>query len=81
MDSPHGHSGVDPEAVDLIKYPGLIKAPWWEAHMEAGDCLFIPVLSVITSYICFSAKIISNTSSTMLCFYNTVQTRIKEPIL
>ena len=42
----NGYSFVNPDAVDLNKYPGLAKAPWWEAKMEAGDCLFIPVESV-----------------------------------
>ena len=44
IDVPNGgYSNVDPQAVDLKKYPGLANAPWWEAKMEAGDCLFIPV--------------------------------------
>eukprot|EP00794_Sanderia_malayensis_P009650 gene9650-10638_t len=38
-----GYCNVNPAAVDLKKYPGFTKAPWWEAKMEAGDCLFIPV--------------------------------------
>ena len=44
IDVPNGgYSNVNPQAVDLKKYPGLANAPWWEAKMEAGDCLFIPV--------------------------------------
>ncbi|XP_035668201.1 bifunctional peptidase and arginyl-hydroxylase JMJD5-like isoform X1 [Branchiostoma floridae] len=35
-------SGVDVEKVDLHKYPGLKDVPWYNATMEAGDCLFIP---------------------------------------
>ncbi|KAI8507973.1 hypothetical protein Bbelb_142130 [Branchiostoma belcheri] len=35
-------SGVDVEKVDLYKYPGLKDVPWYNATMEAGDCLFIP---------------------------------------
>jgi len=43
FDSPQGaFSNVDVDAVDVKKYPGLTKAPWWRADMQAGDCLFIP---------------------------------------
>ncbi|XP_057300540.1 bifunctional peptidase and arginyl-hydroxylase JMJD5-like [Hydractinia symbiolongicarpus] len=43
IDAPNGaFSKVDVDAVDLDKYPGIAKAPWWEANMVAGDCLFIP---------------------------------------
>ena len=43
FDAPTGSfSKVDVDAVDLKKYPGLAKAPWWQAKMQAGDCLFIP---------------------------------------
>lgn len=43
FDAPEGaFSKVDVDAVDLEKYPGLAKAPWWQAKMQAGDCLFIP---------------------------------------
>ena len=31
------------DAVDLVKYPGFSEVPWWEAQMEAGDCLYIPI--------------------------------------
>ena len=34
---------VDVDAVDLDKYPGFSEVPWWEAEMEAGDCLHIPI--------------------------------------
>ncbi|XP_065060405.1 bifunctional peptidase and arginyl-hydroxylase JMJD5-like isoform X2 [Rhopilema esculentum] len=44
IDEPNGgYSKVNPDAVDLDKYPGIASAPWWEAKMEAGDCLFIPL--------------------------------------
>ena len=33
---------IDTDAVDLIKFPGWSNLTWWEANMEAGDCLFIP---------------------------------------
>ena len=33
---------IDTDAMDLIKYPGWRNLTWWEANMEAGDCLFIP---------------------------------------
>ncbi|KAL3866847.1 hypothetical protein ACJMK2_044106 [Sinanodonta woodiana] len=35
-------STVDVEKVDLDKFPGLKKAPWYEVNMTKGDCLFIP---------------------------------------
>ena len=37
-----GYSSVDVDSVDVYKYPGLGKVPWWRGHMEAGDCFFIP---------------------------------------
>merc|ERR1711934_274800 len=38
----HGHSYCDTDAVDLKKYPRMRTVKWWKAHMDAGDCLFIP---------------------------------------
>ena len=48
FDAP-GYSKVDPDAVNLKKYPGLAEAPWWEVKVEAGDCLFIPLELVFVS--------------------------------
>lgn len=43
LDAPEGSfSLVNVDAVDLNEYPGLSHAPWWEAKMESGDCIFIP---------------------------------------
>ncbi|XP_066271363.1 bifunctional peptidase and (3S)-lysyl hydroxylase Jmjd7-like [Branchiostoma lanceolatum] len=42
IDHEGSFSGVDVEKVDLHKYPGLKDVPWYNATMEAGDCLFIP---------------------------------------
>ena len=39
----HHHSRADCDAVDLLRYPRIAKVGWWSAHMEKGDCLFIPV--------------------------------------
>lgn len=36
------YSSVDVDKVDVHKYPGLGKVPWWRGHMEAGDCFYIP---------------------------------------
>jgi lysine-specific demethylase 8 len=38
----HGHSFADCTKVDLVKYPKIQKVKWWKAHMDRGDCLFIP---------------------------------------
>lgn len=35
-------SKLDVNAVNLNKYGDMEKAPWWEAKMEAGDCIYIP---------------------------------------
>ena len=37
------YSLVDVERVDLRKFPMLADIPWWEAKMEKGDCLYIPI--------------------------------------
>jgi lysine-specific demethylase 8 len=43
IDHPGGsYCGVDVDRVDMNKYPGLGKVPWYSAKVEAGDCLFIP---------------------------------------
>ena len=33
---------LDVKDVDLAKYPGWAKLPWWDGDMETGDCLYIP---------------------------------------
>lgn len=35
-------SQVDVDKVDLYKYPGLAKVPWYHGWMDTGDCLYIP---------------------------------------
>jgi lysine-specific demethylase 8 len=43
IDHPEGaYCSVDVDHIDMNKYPGLAKAPWFSAKVEAGDCLFIP---------------------------------------
>lgn len=43
MDHPEGaYSGIDVEAVDYDKYPGLAQVEFQHADLEAGDCLYIP---------------------------------------
>lgn len=42
IDRPNGYSSVDVEKVDFTKYPSLREVEYWEAEMEAGDCLYIP---------------------------------------
>jgi lysine-specific demethylase 8 len=37
-----GYSSVDPDSVDLIKYPGLKDVEFYFVQMEPGDCLYIP---------------------------------------
>jgi len=38
----HHHSHIDCEAVDLLRYPNFKRIKWWSAHLNKGDCLFIP---------------------------------------
>ncbi|KAL8586201.1 hypothetical protein ACOMHN_021468 [Nucella lapillus] len=48
-----GHySRVDPESVDMQSFPQFQNIPWYRAHMEAGDCLYIPYgwYHQVTSY-------------------------------
>ena len=33
---------VNASAVDLEKYPRIIDAPYYEANVEEGDCVYIP---------------------------------------
>uniref|UniRef100_H2Y346 JmjC domain-containing protein n=1 Tax=Ciona intestinalis TaxID=7719 RepID=H2Y346_CIOIN len=37
-----GASLFDPMAVDLIKYPDIVKVPWTNVTLHAGDCIFFP---------------------------------------
>ena len=37
-----GYSRVNPEKVDLIKYPKVATVPWMFTTMNAGDCLYLP---------------------------------------
>eukprot|EP00112_Aurelia_sp_Birch-Aquarium-sp1_P010306 Seg2206.2 transcript_id=Seg2206.2/GoldUCD/mRNA.D3Y31 product="JmjC domain-containing protein 7" protein_id=Seg2206.2/GoldUCD/D3Y31 len=37
-----GYSRVNPEKVDLIKYPKVATVPWMFTIMNAGDCLYLP---------------------------------------
>jgi len=38
----HGHSFIDCDKVDMVQYPKFRNVKWWKAHMERGDCLYIP---------------------------------------
>ncbi|XP_065193061.1 lysine-specific demethylase 8-like [Sycon ciliatum] len=38
----NAHSKVDVDSVDMDTFPGLGRIPWWRAHMEPGDCFYIP---------------------------------------
>lgn len=45
IDMDHGegdYCSVNVDQVDMFKYPSLQNLPWWSAHLEPGDCLFIP---------------------------------------
>ena len=35
-------SPIDPERVDMKKFPGFAKARWTNATMRAGDCMYLP---------------------------------------
>ena len=37
-----GFSRINPEKVDLIKYPKVAEVPWSFVTVHAGDCLFLP---------------------------------------
>ncbi|XP_071499211.1 uncharacterized protein [Diadema antillarum] len=37
-----GNSQVEPDSVDLLKYPDIAKIRWSNITINAGDCLFIP---------------------------------------
>jgi len=39
----HGHSWIDTDKVDLIKYPKFKKIKYFNVHMDQGDCLYIPI--------------------------------------
>jgi len=39
----HHHSKIDCDRVDLKRFPNFKDMPWWDAHMERGDCLYIPI--------------------------------------
>lgn len=44
----HDHGGygerslIDVDSVDLVRFPTLTQAMWWEADMQPGDCLYVP---------------------------------------
>ena len=43
FDHPDGsYSSVNVDAVDLDKYPDFAKIKFYNATIEAGDCVFIP---------------------------------------
>lgn len=29
--------------MDLVEFPGWSLLEWWDAELEAGDCLFLPI--------------------------------------
>ena len=35
-------SGIDPNNVDLVKFPHVAKVPWTYATLSPGDCIYIP---------------------------------------
>lgn len=34
---------INVEQMDLVQFPGWSLLDWWEAELEAGDCLFLPI--------------------------------------
>ncbi|XP_077998630.1 jmjC domain-containing protein A-like isoform X2 [Glandiceps talaboti] len=36
------YSSVDVDHVDMYAYPGLQHVPWWSAHLDTGDCMYVP---------------------------------------
>ena len=45
-----GFSSLDPDSVDLMKYPEIAKVQWTYASLYPGDCIYIP--SGISSGVC-----------------------------
>lgn len=45
-----GFSRINPEKVNLIKYPKVAEVPWSFVTVQAGDCLFLPKSKLL----CFS---------------------------
>ena len=37
-----GFSSMDPDSVDLLKYPDVAKVQWTYATLYPGDCIYIP---------------------------------------
>lgn len=37
-----GFSNLDPDAIDLVKYPDIAKIRWTYTTLYPGDCLYIP---------------------------------------
>lgn len=37
-----GHSDIDVNEVDLLKYPNITKIRWSDYTLKAGDCIFLP---------------------------------------
>ena len=37
-----GFSFLDPDSIDMKKFPRIAKVPWTYASLYPGDCIFIP---------------------------------------
>ena len=33
---------MNPDKVDVVKFPGVFDVPWTHATLNPGDCIFIP---------------------------------------
>ncbi|XP_032229614.2 uncharacterized protein LOC5505291 isoform X2 [Nematostella vectensis] len=43
MDHKEGdYCSANVDKVDMYQYPFLQHIPWWQAHMHAGDCMYVP---------------------------------------
>ncbi|PIK59175.1 hypothetical protein BSL78_03921 [Apostichopus japonicus] len=42
VDAYGGFSLLNPDSVNLERFPSFQQVPWWYANMSAGDCLFLP---------------------------------------
>lgn len=48
-----GFSRINPQKVDLLKYPKIAEVPWSFVTINAGDCLFLPKSKYYHYHCCY----------------------------
>ena len=68
-----GFSALDPDSVDLVKYPDIAKVQWTYATLYPGDCIYIPseYLHQVRSYQRTISATMLFTSDTSKSFQDT----------